>query len=106
MSASPAAPALLETRCDAPGLRADGGRARRPRPSGLDDTATPLLALASACWTLPMANASRCSSSRLRASIAACGYRPLFLMMATYTALAFVAVLLVPRGPAKRIRDL
>jgi hypothetical protein len=26
------------------------------------------------------------------------GYRPLFLMMATYTALAFVAVPLVPRG--------
>ena len=26
------------------------------------------------------------------------GYRPLFLLMAFYTALAFVAVLLVPRG--------
>ena len=26
------------------------------------------------------------------------GYRPLFLMMAAYTALAFVVVLLVPRG--------
>ena len=26
------------------------------------------------------------------------GYRPLFLMMASYTMLAFVAVLLVPRG--------
>ena len=26
------------------------------------------------------------------------GYRPLFLMMAAYTALAFVAVLQVPRG--------
>ena len=26
------------------------------------------------------------------------GYRPLFLMMAGYTALAFVAVLFVPRG--------
>ena len=26
------------------------------------------------------------------------GYRPLFLMMAAYTALAFVAVLFVPRG--------
>jgi hypothetical protein len=26
------------------------------------------------------------------------GYRPVFLLMAVYTALAFVAVLLVPRG--------
>ena len=26
------------------------------------------------------------------------GYRPMFLMMAGYTALAFVAVLFVPRG--------
>jgi hypothetical protein len=26
------------------------------------------------------------------------GYRPMFLVMATYTALAFVAVLAVPRG--------
>jgi hypothetical protein len=28
----------------------------------------------------------------------AASYRPMFLMMAAYTALAFVAVLLVPRG--------
>jgi MFS family permease len=28
----------------------------------------------------------------------AAGYRPLFLMMAGYTALAFVAVLFIPRG--------
>jgi len=34
-------------------------------------------------------------------------YRPLFLMMATYTALAFVAVLAVPRGAgeAAPVRD-
>jgi predicted MFS family arabinose efflux permease len=88
--------------------------------------ATPLLALASACWTLPMANAFPLFVEPIprqhRGVLAALfllsmalggaigdplngslfdlfgGYRPLFLMMATYTALAFVAVLLVPRG--------
>ncbi len=88
--------------------------------------ATPLLALASACWTLPMVNAyplfvepvPRQQRGVLAAlfllSMALGGaigdplngavfdffgsYRPLFLMMTLYTALAFVAVLLVPRG--------
>ena len=88
--------------------------------------ATPLLALASACWTLPMANAFPLFVEPLprqhRGVLAGLflvsmalggaigdplngslfdlfgGYRPLFLMMSTYTALAFVAVLLVPRG--------
>jgi MFS family permease len=88
--------------------------------------ATPLLALASACWTLPMANAFPLFvepiQSQHRGVMAALfllsmalggaigdplngslfdlfgGYRPLFMMMSTYTALAFVAVLLVPRG--------
>jgi MFS family permease len=88
--------------------------------------ATPLLALASACWTLPMANAFPMFVEPIprqhRGVLAALfllsmalggaigdplngrlfdlfgGYRPLFLMMATYTALAFVAVRLVPRG--------
>jgi maltose/moltooligosaccharide transporter len=88
--------------------------------------ATLLLALASACWTLPMANAFPLFVEPIppqhRGVLAALfllsmalggaigdplngslfdlfgGYRPLFLMMSTYTALAFVAVLLVPRG--------
>jgi len=88
--------------------------------------ATPLLALASASWTLPTVNAyplfvepvPRERRGILAALFLLCmalggaigdplngslfdlfgGYRPLFLMMATYTALAFVAVLLVPRG--------
>jgi MFS family permease len=88
--------------------------------------ATPLLALASACWTLPMANAFPLFVEPIprqhRGVLAALfllsmalggaigdplngslfdlfgGYRPLFLMMSTYTALAFVAVLLIPRG--------
>jgi maltose/moltooligosaccharide transporter len=88
--------------------------------------ATSLLALASACWTLPMANAFPLFVEPIppqhRGVLAALfllsmalggaigdplngslfdlfgGYRPLFLMMSTYTALAFVAVLLVPRG--------
>jgi len=88
--------------------------------------ATPLLALASACWTLPMVNAyplfvepvPRQHRGILAAlfllSMALGGaigdplngavfdlfgsYRPLFLMMTLYTALAFAAVLLVPRG--------
>jgi maltose/moltooligosaccharide transporter len=88
--------------------------------------ATSLLALASACWTLPMANAFPLFVEPIppqhRGVLAALfllsmalggaigdplngslfdlfgGYRPLFLMMSTYAALAFVAVLLVPRG--------
>ena len=88
--------------------------------------ATPLLALASACWTLPMANAYPLFVEPIprqhRGVLAALfllsmalgggigdplngrlfdllgGYRPLFLMMSAYTALALVAVLLVPRG--------
>jgi maltose/moltooligosaccharide transporter len=88
--------------------------------------ATPLLALASASWTLPMVNAyplfvepvPRHKRGVLAAlfllSMALGGgigdpvngsifdwsasYRPLFLMMTAYTALAFVAVLFVPRG--------
>jgi len=88
--------------------------------------ATPLLALASASWTLPMVNAYPLFIEPVphqrRGVIAALfvlcmalggaigdpmngslfdlarGYRPLFLMMASYTMLAFVAVLFVPRG--------
>jgi maltose/moltooligosaccharide transporter len=88
--------------------------------------ATPLLAVASASWTLPTVNAyplfvepiRRENRGVLAALFLLCmalgggigdplngrlfdlygGYRPLFLMMAAYTALAFVAVLFVPRG--------
>ena len=88
--------------------------------------ATPLLALASAAWTFPTVNAyplfvepipreQRGVLSALFLLCIALGgaigdpmngalfdlfgtYRPLFLMMATYTALAFVAVLAIPRG--------
>lgn len=88
--------------------------------------ATPLLAVSSACWTLPMANAFPLFVEPIRRQhrgvLAALfllsmalggaigdplngrlfdlfsGYRPLFLMMLVYTALAIVAVLLVPRG--------
>jgi len=88
--------------------------------------AAPLLALASASWTLPTVNAYPLFVEPIprknRGVIAALfllsmalggaigdplngglfdlfgGYRPLFLMMAGYTALAFVAVLFVPRG--------
>lgn len=88
--------------------------------------ATPLLALASAAWTFPTVNAyplfvepipreRRGVLSALFLLCVALGgaigdpmngalfdlagtYRPLFLMMATYTALAFVAVLAIPRG--------
>ena len=88
--------------------------------------ATPLLALASAAWTLPTVNAyplfvepiPRQRRGVLAALFLLCmalggvigdplngvvfdlagGYRPLFLLMAGYTALAFVAVLFVPRG--------
>ena len=88
--------------------------------------AVPLLALASASWTLPTVNAYPLFIEpipRQRRGVLAAlfllsmalggaigdplngglfdllgGYRPLFLMMAGYTALAFVAVLFVPRG--------
>ena len=88
--------------------------------------AVPLLALASACWTLPMVNAyplfvepiPRQHRGVLAAlfllSMALGGaigdplngalfdltgsYRALFVMMAIYTTLAFVAVLMIPRG--------
>jgi maltose/moltooligosaccharide transporter len=88
--------------------------------------ATPLLALASASWTLPTVNGyplfvepvPRERRGVLAALFLLClalggaigdplnggifdlagSYRPLFLMMAAYTALAFVAVLFVPRG--------
>jgi MFS family permease len=88
--------------------------------------ATPLLAFASAAWTLPMVNAyplfvepvPRNRRGTLAAlfllSMALGGavgdplngtifdlsgsYRPLFVMMSTYTVLALVAVLFVPRG--------
>jgi predicted MFS family arabinose efflux permease len=88
--------------------------------------ATPLLALASASWTLPMVNAYPLFvepiaperrgvlaalfllSMALGGAIgdplngrifdAAGSYRPLFLLMAAYTALALVMVLFVPRG--------
>src|SRR5262249_32493757 len=88
--------------------------------------AAPLLALASAAWTFPTVNAyplfvepipreRRGAASPLLplclppggasgapvnvARLRLVGsYGPLFLMMATYTALAFAAVLAVPRG--------
>ena len=88
--------------------------------------ATPLLALASASWTLPTVNAyplfvepvPRERRGILAALFLLCmalggaigdplnggifdlvgSYRPLFLLMAAYTALAFVAVLFIPRG--------
>jgi MFS family permease len=88
--------------------------------------AVPLIALASAAWTFPTVNAyplfvepvPRGRRGALAAlfllSMALGGalgdplngflfdlagsYRPLFLMMGAYTALAFVAVLFVPRG--------
>jgi MFS family permease len=85
-----------------------------------------LLALASASWTLPTVNAyplfvepiPRERRGTLAALLLLCmalggaigdplngalfdlfdSYRPLFLMMAAYTAAAFVAVLAIPRG--------
>jgi MFS family permease len=88
--------------------------------------AVPLLALASASWTLPTVNAYplfvELVPQRLRGVLASLyllcmalggaigdpfngvvfdlvgGYGPLFVMMASYTALAFLAVLLIPRG--------
>ena len=88
--------------------------------------AVPLLALASASWTFPMVNAyplfvepvPREHRGALASLFLLCNalggalgdplngrlfdffasYRPLFLVMAIYTVLAFVAVLFVPRG--------
>jgi maltose/moltooligosaccharide transporter len=88
--------------------------------------ATPLLALASAAWTFPTVNSypmfvepiPRAQRGVLAALFLLCmalgggigdpmngvlfdlfgSYRPLFLMMAAYTALAFVAVMMIPRG--------
>ena len=88
--------------------------------------AAPLLALASASWTLPTVNAyplfvepvPRERRGVLAALFLLCmalggaigdplnggifdlvgSYRPLFLLMAAYTALAFAAVLFIPRG--------
>jgi MFS family permease len=88
--------------------------------------AVPLLALASASWTFPTVNAyplfvepiPRERRGVLASLYLLClalggaigdplngrlfdlldGYRPLFLLMAGYTALAFIAVLAVPRG--------
>lgn len=88
--------------------------------------ATPLLALASAAWALPTVNAyplfveplPRARRGTLAALFLLClafgggigdplngalfdllaSYRPLFLLMALYTGLAFLAVLLVPKG--------
>jgi maltose/moltooligosaccharide transporter len=88
--------------------------------------AIPLLALAAAAWTLPSVNAyplfvepiPHTRRGVLAAMFLLCmalggaigdplngamfdffnGYRPLFLMMGTYTVLALIAVLFVPRG--------
>jgi MFS family permease len=88
--------------------------------------ATPLLALASASWTFPTVNAyplfvepiprerrgvlaalfllamalGGAFGDPLNGSLfdVANGYRPMFLMMAGYTTLAFLAVLFLPRG--------
>ncbi len=88
--------------------------------------AIPLLMLASACWTFPTVNAYPLFIEQIprssRGVLAALyllgmalggaigdplngtifdlvnGYRPLFLVMAGYTALAFLAVLMIPRG--------
>ncbi|MDF2772211.1 MAG: Major Facilitator Superfamily protein [Geminicoccaceae bacterium] len=90
------------------------------------DLAIPLLALASASWTLPMVNSyplfvepvPREHRGVLASLFLLCmalggavgdplngrvfdlfdGYRALFLLMACYTALAFLAVLFIPRG--------
>ena len=111
---------------DAARVRADGRLPARARQGHEASQATPLLALASACWTLPTVNAyplfvepiPRQRRGVLASLFLLCmalggaigdplngslfdlvgGYRPLFLMMAGYTALAFVAVLFVPRG--------
>jgi maltose/moltooligosaccharide transporter len=88
--------------------------------------ATPLLALTSAAWTFPTVNAypmfvepiPRERRGVLSALFLLCmalgggigdpmngvlfdlfsGYRPMFLIMAIYTALAFAAVMMIPRG--------
>jgi MFS family permease len=88
--------------------------------------ATPLLALAAAAWTLPTVNAfpmfvepiPRARRGVLASLFLLCmalggavgdpmngavfdlfgSYRPMFLMMAVYSAMAFLAVLLIPRG--------
>jgi predicted MFS family arabinose efflux permease len=90
------------------------------------DAAVPLLALTSVGWTLPAVNAYPLFVEPIppqhRGMLAAVyllcmalgggigdplngvifdlagGYRPMFLLMTAYTALALVAVLLVPRG--------
>ena len=92
----------------------------------------PLLALASAAWTFPMVNAyplfvepiPRERRGVLSALFLLCNalggavgdpmngaafdffrsYRPMFLMMAAYTALAFVAVMAIPRGTGEAPR--
>jgi len=96
-------------------------------------TATPLLALASAAWTFPTVNAypmfvepiPRERRGVLASLFLLCmalgggvgdpmngalfdlfgNYRPMFLMMAAYTALAFVAVLRIPRGVGEFVVD-
>jgi predicted MFS family arabinose efflux permease len=93
--------------------------------------AVPLLALASAAWTFPTVNAYPMFVEPIpperRGVLAALfllcmalgggigdpmngalfdlfgSYRPLFLMMAVYTALAFVAVLRIPRGTGEAV---
>ena len=93
---------------------------------GASGPVVPLLMLASAAWTLPTVNAYplfiELVPERLRGSLAALyllsmalggaigdplngalfdlagAYRPMFLMMVFYAALAFAAVLWIPRG--------
>ena len=78
--------------------------------------ATPLIAWASAAWTLPTVNAYPPVPRGRRGSLCIAlggaigdplngslfdlfgSYRPLFMVMAVYTALAFAAVLMVTRG--------
>jgi len=95
--------------------------------------AAPLLALASAAWTFPTVNAypmfvepiPRERRGVLAALFLLCmalggaigdpmngalfdlfgSYRPLFLMMAVYTGMAFVAVLRIPRGAGEAVVD-
>jgi MFS family permease len=97
------------------------------------DQAVPLLALASASWTLPTVNAYPLFAEPIPPerrgvlaalfllSMAAGGaigdplngvlfdffgsYRPLFVMMAAYTALALVTVLFIPRGDGEASTD-
>lgn len=102
------------------------------RVTGMSQAA-PLLALASAAWTFPTVNGypmfvepiPRERRGVLAALFLLCmalggaigdpmngalfdlsgSYRPLFLMMAAYTALAFVAVLRIPRGTGEATPD-